>query len=404
MEKISKCSRVVFTSKNLLFIFLALFLGFFVVNGCGGSDSGSDIVTGQFKDANIAGLEYVSKNGSGVTGANGEFTCQMGEIVTFSVGAVKIGESLCKLVVTPVDVVEDGSSGSNKVQNIVRFLLMLDQDGNLSNSITISEGIRDAAEKWTDVDFNTSVDDFSDNLISIIAEADSVDYRNHSLLTADDAKEHLQKTLRCSYSGAYEGTFSGGDSGDFGVVVKSSDGNVGGFAYSSSAPGSSITLTGDTPIAYNQIVNFVSAIGIAGTGAEYRGRFTSVDAVSGTWENNNQSGFFSGSRISGDRYAKYRITGTYSGTLQNDDTVTGVFSFDIDDSNNFTGVGYGSSYKLGPSSGTASNSISEDPPILSVTTSDGITITGTLEDGGGFTGTHSDLATGELSGSWCRLN
>ena len=49
--------------------------------------------------------------------------------VTFSVGGVALGTVAAEEVITPVDLVPDGTTDTPAVQNIVRFLMMLDDDG-----------------------------------------------------------------------------------------------------------------------------------------------------------------------------------------------------------------------------------------------------------------------------------
>ena len=62
--------------------------------GCGGSSSGSlNLVTGTFVDSPVQGLSYTcSSNREGLTNAKGEYTCLLGDDVTFSAGGVTIGK------------------------------------------------------------------------------------------------------------------------------------------------------------------------------------------------------------------------------------------------------------------------------------------------------------------------
>jgi hypothetical protein len=52
------------------------------------------------------------------------------------------------------------------------------------------------------------------------------------LPNARAAQAHLESTLLCTYSGAYKGTYSGGDNGNFGFIIDASSGNAVGVAYS----------------------------------------------------------------------------------------------------------------------------------------------------------------------------
>jgi hypothetical protein len=188
------------------------------------------------------------------------------------------------------------------------------------------------------------------------------------------------------------GTYSGSDSGNFGVMVDASTGDVAGVAYST--PYSQyMTLSGTSPLSYDQLAAFVS--GTVSAGASFSGNFTSVNGVSGTWSGGPGSGSFSGARIGGASTALYRFTGRFSGSDY------GLFSFDIDGANNATGVGYsvtnGQLFTLsGHLSGTS----------ISATSSTGGTITGTLNTStGSLSGSWSSSgSSGTYSGSGCKLN
>ena len=108
------------------------------LSACGGGGGGSNTATGIFKDSNVGGMTYTSGSITGVTGADGSFTYERGQPVTFSLGGVVIGTADGKEVVTPVDLVASGSSTSPEVLNIVRFFIMLDSDADPSNGISIS--------------------------------------------------------------------------------------------------------------------------------------------------------------------------------------------------------------------------------------------------------------------------
>lgn len=365
---------------RLLYLLLVVFLA-----ACGGGGTPDDTnpptddtnppttAIGQFKDSNIAGISYVSGEQSGVTGSDGSFTYEVGETVTFSIGGVTIGTSIGKSIITPIDFVSGGSSSSVEVQNIVRFLLMLDDNGDQSDGINISPSVQTIAESWSQVDFSTA--DLSSELVTFISDAASVDGGLHTLPDADAARAHLESTLRCSYAGAYKGTFSGDDSGSFGFLVDASNGNVTGIAYSTVFD-EYAGLIGMVPISYDQDVAFVS--GIAGEGGTFGGQFTSVNEVSGSWQTGPDGGSFSGSRIGGAVDAAFRFTGVYSGGG------FGLFTFDVSESNDVTGVAYSiSDDELLPFSGTVSGT------SLTVSASDGSGAVGTL-----------NTATGELSGTW----
>lgn len=388
-----------------LFSVLSLF-ALVGVSSCGGGGGGSStpsIATGVFKDANVIGMNYVSGAQTGITGAGGSFTYEVGNNVTFSVGGVTVGTSAGKSVVTPIDLVANGSSSSTEVQNIVRFLLMLDDNGIPEDDINISAAVQAIAGTWTPVDFTTN--DLATALASIISDAAGADSTAHTLPNAATARDHLETTLLCTRSGAYRGTFSGDDNGPFGVLIDSETGLLSGFAFAN-VDQELLSLSGTTFVSFDQAGQFVS--GDVSSGATFTGQFTGPDQLGGSWMLNQFTGSFSGSRIGGVSDAAFRFTGRFSGGA------VGLFTFDVDASDNVTGLAYtvsaigeGVINELSSFSGTVTGStlnaeVRENGVLSS-------TITGTLNKAtGALSGSWNDVEaggnSGTFNGSGCQLN
>jgi len=209
-------------------------LGIAFLTSCGGGSGGgsgsSATAGGVFKDSNTSGLHYVSGSQSGTTGPDGSFTYEVGQPVTFSIGGVTIGTVVGQSVITPVDLVSGANSNSVQVQNIVRFLLMLDSDGDPTNGINISTATQAVAASWSQVNFTTA--NLPAALVSIISDAASADGTPHTLPDTTVAKAHLESTLLCTRAGAFRGTFSGTDTGAFGFLVDAKTGFLSGVAFS----------------------------------------------------------------------------------------------------------------------------------------------------------------------------
>jgi hypothetical protein len=365
----------------------------------GGDVGSSGVGLGQFKDSNTKGLNYVSGDLSGVTSEDGTFEFKIGGTVTFSVGAVELGTATGKAVMTPVDLVPDGSSSSPAVQNIVRYLMTLDSNGDPSDGITISSAVQEAAADWQPVAFGDgSFEAALSTSLAAANEADPVNALNRVITNAGAAQNHLESTLRCSYAGAYEGTFSGDDRGSFGVLVDATSGEVRGVAYSD-IDQVSFELTGNSPITFDQNASFVS--GNISSGATFSGQFDSVNALSGTWENAPDGGSYSGSRIGGAADAQYRFTGTFSSGAGS--APEGLITLDINAANEVTGQVYDSvDDVLSSLSGSVSGT------DLTATVSGVVLVTGTLDrEAGTLSGTWNDEQAGEsgqFTGSGCRLN
>ena len=109
--------------------------------GGGGGDSESSnptnsTVTGIFKDANVAGLNYSCSSGStGITNTKGEFTCKQGDTVSFSLGGYALGSVTASSgTVTPMALYPNDPEA---VTNVLQLLQTLD-DG-ADGTITIPE-------------------------------------------------------------------------------------------------------------------------------------------------------------------------------------------------------------------------------------------------------------------------
>ncbi|HFC91666.1 MAG TPA: hypothetical protein ENJ51_02505 [Leucothrix mucor] len=343
------------------------------ITACGGSDK-IRVAQGKFKDSgNTSGVSYESGQQSGVTGAEGSFSYEVGNTVRFSIGKVVLGETLGKTVIRPVDLVPNGNFDSIPVQNIVRFLMMLDDDTNPNTGINISNNVQVIAKTWPPIDFASQ--NFEDNLVAIIANVVSVEEKVHTLPTAMVAKNHLKSAFLCDYAGVYKGAFSGNDKGNFGAFVDAITGKVTGLAYSTDNQ-LSMTLKSESPIDHNNKMAFV--VGSTSSDAVFKGSFISTNALEGTWTNDTLNGHFTGERVGGNADANYRFSAIYNGSDN------GLFSFDIDKNNRITGVAYSiKQNKLLPLSGRL------DKTKLNAQSSDNTALTATL-----------DIATGKISGGW----
>ena len=309
---------------------------------------------------------------------DGSFRYEVGKKVTFSLGGVTVGTATGKKVITPVDFVANGSTSLAEVQNIVRFLMLLDEDGIPENGISINPAIIALAENWVEIDFSAA--DFAGELASILTDVQTA-LPGATLQDPTFAQAHLEATMRCSYAGAYKGTYSGSSSGQFGVLVDAQSGHLVGVTYDRVGFEYAL-IEGVQAMSYDQRI---TVSGGDANGSIFTGNFPSVDRATGTWENINYgySGTFSGSRIGGAVNAQYRFTGRFVGDQPGYDR--GLFSFDIDSSNNITGVAY---------------SVAEDRLITLTTASiSGNSLTATSSDGTIINGT-IDLTTGALNGTW----
>lgn len=109
------------------------------------NSDGVALSTGLFSGP-IVGLGYQTPTVSGVTGENGEFHYRKGERVAFLVGKVVLGTVMGAERVNVAELVSRVDGNIQKLQdpiltNVARFLQTLDQDGDVSNGITLTPEI-----------------------------------------------------------------------------------------------------------------------------------------------------------------------------------------------------------------------------------------------------------------------
>jgi len=111
-------------------------------------------VTGTFIDSPVNGLEYIGTPSgtsglTGDTGVPGGFRVEVGDMVTFFLSGLILGDTggpvSANQIITPADLAGDRSNaGSVKAIRIAQLLQSLDDDGDTSNGITITQNTRNA--------------------------------------------------------------------------------------------------------------------------------------------------------------------------------------------------------------------------------------------------------------------
>ncbi|MGJ7488062.1 esterase-like activity of phytase family protein [Variovorax sp. LT2P21] len=183
-----------------------------LVAACGGGDGGgtatagsgggpgtapvAKTVNGVFLDAAVEGLDYVAGNGAKAqTGAKGDFVCEEGQTVQFSVGALVLGSATCGTTVTPLTLTAGTDLKADAVVNRLLALQSFDEDRDPSNGIRLTAELR-AALKAGALDFTAPAASFDTALNGLLAAlpasyADrTVDANRRAL-----ALEHFQNTL-----------------------------------------------------------------------------------------------------------------------------------------------------------------------------------------------------------------
>ena len=246
--------------------------------GGGNSPDNNATQSGVFIDSPVEGLSYASATLNGTTDADGTFSYETNETVTFSIGDITLGSTSGAAVITPVDMVNGATSETDPVvTNIARFLQTLDDDGNPDNGIMISNTVSNLAA-GKNIDFMLSTSDFENNgnVQTVIADLTaSTSAGARTLVTATQAQTHLNGSLIALLSGNYSGSFSGGDTGTFSITIDN-DGTITGTGQGS-----------DETFSISGAVNSdgTAAAGDATTGASFVMSINRDGTVSGTWTN-----------------------------------------------------------------------------------------------------------------------
>jgi hypothetical protein len=155
-----------------------------------------------FIDAPVAGVRYVSGTLTGITDDRGEFRYPAGETVRFFIGDIALGTAVQgKAVITPLDLVPDGTLDSPAVINIARLLQSLDsQPGDaritipaeLQAAAVHSNPSLSAAIRDLDFDDETAFLNAAAGLIAVL----TADYPFTAVLVdADSARRHMHESL-----------------------------------------------------------------------------------------------------------------------------------------------------------------------------------------------------------------
>ena len=158
---------------------------------------------GTLVDAPVAGVSYESGSLAGITGSNGEFRYEVGNTVRFYIGDIALGVPVTgKAVITPLDLVPNGTADTPAVVNIARLLQSLDSEPD-DDVISIPPEVRAAAVRSNEA-LSPAIEflDFSDepafvNAASQLVAVLASDYPFTAVLVdAEQAHTHMARSLR----------------------------------------------------------------------------------------------------------------------------------------------------------------------------------------------------------------
>lgn len=167
-----------------------------LLSACGGSDNPPATVNGVFLDAAVEGLDYAVAGASKTaTGADGGFTCKVGESLAFSLGGIAVGSGACGTTITPLTLAASTNVKDDNVVNRLLALQLLDDDNDPINGIKLSAAVKAALANRT-LDFSAPAASFNTAMAATLAvlptayQGRSVDADRRTLV-----REHFEDTL-----------------------------------------------------------------------------------------------------------------------------------------------------------------------------------------------------------------
>lgn len=175
----------------------AAFVVAIVLAACGDNNKTAEPpIIGVFIDSAVEGVDYaIGATLRGQTNAKGEFSCVLGDTLSFSAGAVVFGTAACAPLVTPLTLTGTTSVKDVRVINRLLALQLLDDDSDPANGIKISPEVKTALVGRA-LDFNLSADAFNAAMIAVLNvlptkyKARTVNNERRTLV-----QEHFENTL-----------------------------------------------------------------------------------------------------------------------------------------------------------------------------------------------------------------
>ena len=213
---------------SLLCFFTALGAGFLVACGGGGGVSSNE---GTFHASDwVVGLDYtyLDNGETGKTGEKGVFPLRGGQSVAFSIGNVTLG-TLVSVPEAIDDFITPTRIGDEeRAINVEQLLIALDSDdGGTANTITLNaQSATDAMAVMAVIEegeITTAMNfDVGTPIILSVRSTDTVTVAVDRIIPTEiTARNNLENTNNCAFSGAFEGRWTNSDglTGDTALVL-----------------------------------------------------------------------------------------------------------------------------------------------------------------------------------------
>ena len=175
--------------KSLPVPFIVLVIAIVFFGGCGDRK----LRQGQFIDSPVSNLSYSSESVEGITDQQGFFQYRNDDVVEFRLGNLPLGTRQGQAVITPLDLVENGTFTSPRVVNTAVLLQSLDNDGDLDNGIQIPDAVFLTDISTINLDLTTA--DFQQSAQVLNAVRSIQNDNSATLVTSEAAIDHLQNSI-----------------------------------------------------------------------------------------------------------------------------------------------------------------------------------------------------------------
>jgi para-nitrobenzyl esterase len=157
---------------------------------------------GKFIDSAVSGLDYTTDSGSGTTNIAGEFAYHEGQLVSFAIGELPLGEAEGASVLTPLAITMGASAAADqRVNNKLVLLQTLDADGDLNNGIQINSQARTLVSRYAaTITFDRDPAMFTESIGPLLADLNTsrlfsgADPRPRVARAASAALEHFARS------------------------------------------------------------------------------------------------------------------------------------------------------------------------------------------------------------------
>ncbi|MBU3915666.1 hypothetical protein KKA14_09045, partial [bacterium] len=279
------------TSLNLLILCL-----FMVLTACqsgsggdGDGDGGDNTPqTGIFIDAAVQGVSYSTSSGlTGTTDSSGAFTYMKGDVVSFSLSGISLGQAQGSSEITVLDIVgatqpshaqlynwlkeKNMGSGANallkRALNISLFLQTLDEDNNPDNGIEITTATANKLSNTTvSLNFAKDLGNFRSQLSGILAQMNTAKAPRQGLHTVQHLVTSGVITIKMiQYTRIEYDTNADGTADNIYTYTYDDYGNMTRFEYDRSADGTADIIRTNTYNDYGNRTRFESDTNADGT-------------------------------------------------------------------------------------------------------------------------------------------